>query len=50
MVSTTPAANFAKVSIGLMIPVTITPMANNGNNSRLLRPYSELEGKNVSII
>jgi hypothetical protein len=30
-------------------PVSTTPVANNGNNIRLLRPYSELEGKNVFI-
>ncbi len=30
-------------------PVSTTPAANNGNNIRLLRPLSELEGKNVSI-
>jgi hypothetical protein len=29
--------------------VSITPVANNGNNIRLLRPESELEGKDVSI-
>jgi hypothetical protein len=40
-VSTTPAANLPLVSM--------TPMANNGNNIRLLRPYSKVEGKNVSI-
>jgi hypothetical protein len=40
-VSTTPAANLP--------PVSITPVANNGNNIRLLRPSSELEGKNFSI-
>jgi hypothetical protein len=39
--STTPAANLP--------PVSMTPVANNGNNIRLLRPKSELEGKNVSI-
>ena len=40
-VSTTPPANLP--------PVSMTPVANNGNNIRLLRPESELEGKNVSI-
>ncbi len=40
-VSTTPAANLP--------PVSMTPVAINGNNIRLLRPSSELEGKNVSI-
>jgi hypothetical protein len=30
-------------------PVSMTPVINNGNNIRLLRPYSELEGKNVLI-
>jgi hypothetical protein len=29
------------------MPMTL--VANNGNNIRLLRPESELEGKNVSI-
>jgi hypothetical protein len=36
LVSTTPAVN-------------LPPVANNGNNIRLLRPESELQGKNVSI-
>jgi hypothetical protein len=40
-VSTTPATNLP--------PVSMTPVANNGKNIRLLRPSSELEGKNVSI-
>ena len=40
-VSTTPAANLP--------PVSMTSAANNGNNIRLLRPSSELEGKNVSL-
>ncbi len=40
-VSTTPAANLP--------PVSMTPVTNNENNIRLLRPESELEGKNVSI-
>ena len=39
-VSTTPAANLPPVS---------TPVANNGNNIRLLTPESELEGKNLYI-
>jgi hypothetical protein len=30
-------------------PVFTTPVANNGNNIRLLRLESELEGKNLSI-
>jgi hypothetical protein len=30
-------------------PVSTTRVANNGNNIGLLRPYSELEGKNVTI-
>jgi hypothetical protein len=40
-VSMTPAANLP--------PVSMTPVANNENNIRLLKPLSELEGKNVSI-
>jgi hypothetical protein len=39
--STTPAANLP--------PVSMTPVANNWNYIRLLRPESELEGKNVSL-
>ncbi len=31
-------------------PVSTTSVANNGNDIRLLRPSSELEGKNVSIV
>ncbi len=34
---------------GNLPPVSTTPVANNGNNIRLLRPESELESKNVSI-
>ncbi len=34
---------------GNLPPASMTPAANNGNNIRLLRPQSELEGKNVSI-
>jgi hypothetical protein len=30
-------------------PVSLTPVANNGNNIRLQTPYSELEGKNLYI-
>jgi hypothetical protein len=30
-------------------PVSLTPLANNGNNIRLLTPESELEGKNFYI-
>jgi hypothetical protein len=30
-------------------PVSLTPVANNGNNIRLQRPESELEGKNIYI-
>jgi hypothetical protein len=42
-----PVANLPPVStIGA---ANLTPVANNGNNIRLPRPYSELEGKNVSI-
>jgi hypothetical protein len=61
-VSATPAANFAtsftsvvdtggKFATGVenLPPVSMTPVANNGNNIRLLTPYSELEGKNVTI-
>jgi hypothetical protein len=40
-VSTTPAANLPLVSL--------TPVANKGNNIRLLTPESELEGKNLYI-
>jgi hypothetical protein len=29
--------------------VSTTPVANNGNNIRLLTPESELEGKNLFI-
>ncbi len=59
-VSTTLAANFA-ISFAIVVdrwqfatdttpaanlpPMLMTPVANNGNNIRLLRPYSELEGK-----
>ncbi len=65
MISTTPEANFAisfasvihiggkfATSVnndGNLPPVSTTLVANNGNNIRLLRPWSELEGKNVSI-
>jgi hypothetical protein len=49
-VSTTPAANFHPVPLLLLISLVLTtPMANNGNNIRLLTPLSELEGKNVSL-
>ncbi len=30
-------------------PISTTPVANNSNNIRMMRPKSELEGKNVSI-
>ncbi len=40
-VSTTPAANLP--------PVSLTPVANSGNNIRLQTPKSELEGKNLYI-
>jgi hypothetical protein len=43
-VSTTPAQIWANLP-----PVSTTPVANNENNIRLLRPVTELEGKNVSI-
>jgi hypothetical protein len=33
---------------GNLPPVSTTPVANNEDHIRLLRPYSELEGKNVS--
>jgi hypothetical protein len=29
--------------------VPLTTVANNGNNIRLLTPFSEIEGKNLSI-
>jgi hypothetical protein len=32
-----------------LLPVSMATVANNGNNIRLLRAYSELEGKNVSV-
>ncbi len=54
-VSTTLAANLPPVSttprqIFLPLPlVLLTPVANNGNNIRLLSPESELEGKNLYI-
>jgi hypothetical protein len=32
-----------------LLPVSMTPVANNQNNIRLLWEESELEGKNVSI-
>jgi hypothetical protein len=44
-------ANFATSSGGVVdtggkcLPVSKTPVANNGNNIRLLTTYSELEGK-----
>jgi hypothetical protein len=41
LVLTTPAANLP--------PESLTPVANNGNNIRLLTPESELEGKNLYI-
>jgi hypothetical protein len=48
-VSTTPAANFATgFACVVETPVTKTPVVNNGNNIRVLRPLSELDGKNVS--
>ncbi len=34
---------------GNLPPVSTTPVVNNCNNIRLLRPYSELEAKNISI-
>jgi hypothetical protein len=53
-VSTTPAANLPPVSMTpaanffLPLPLVLwTPVANNGNNIRLLTPESELEGKNL---
>ncbi len=36
-------------TVGNLPPVSTTPVANNGNNIRLLRPQSELDVKNVSI-
>jgi hypothetical protein len=36
-----PAANLP--------PVSLTPVANNGNNVRLQTPLSELEGKNLYL-
>ncbi len=33
-----------------MPPVSLTPVANNGNNIRLLTPESELEGKNLYTV
>jgi hypothetical protein len=30
-------------------PVSLTPVANNGNNIRLQKPESELAGKNLYI-
>jgi hypothetical protein len=40
-VSTTLAA--------VSLPVSLTPVANNGNNIRLPTPESELEGKNLYL-
>ena len=34
---------------GNLPPVSLTPVANNGNNIRLLTPENELEGKNLYI-
>jgi hypothetical protein len=48
-ISTTPAANFATSFASVVdTPVSMTPVANIGNNIRLLRHLSELDGKNVS--
>ncbi len=41
LVLTTLAANLP--------PVSLTPVANNGNNIKLQTPESELEGKNLFI-
>jgi hypothetical protein len=54
-VSTTLAANLPPVPLVLLIPVahlplvSPTPLANNGNNIRLLTPSSELVGKHLSL-
>jgi hypothetical protein len=37
------------VAGGKLPPVSTTPAANNGNNTRLQTPESELEGKNLNI-
>ncbi len=34
---------------GKLPPVSITPVANNENNIRILTPKSELAGKNLSM-
>jgi hypothetical protein len=50
-VSTIPAANLQpvlKTPEENLRPVSKAPVANNGNIIRLLTPYSELEGKNLS--
>jgi hypothetical protein len=48
-VSTTQAADFATSFASVVdTPVSMTPVANNGNNIKLLRPL-KLDGKNVSI-
>ncbi len=50
-VSTTPAVNFATGSAGVIgIPLVANcHRYQNGNSTRLLTPYRELEGKNLSI-
>jgi hypothetical protein len=41
LVSLKPVAN--------LLPVLLTPVANNGNNIRLQTPERELKGKNLHI-
>jgi hypothetical protein len=45
-VSTTPASKTTAVNLPLVPMVSMMPVANNGNNIRLLTPLSELEEKN----
>ena len=47
--STIPAANLPPVST-TPASVSMTPVANNGNNIRLLRPKSEHEGKMYLLV
>ncbi len=44
-----PVSLVLLIMVANLPPLSTIPAANNGNNIRLPRPKSELEGKNVSI-